>query len=257
MSKRSKKLPKKRQNSDYWIYGHHAVVGALLNDNRVKYEVYFTSEAEKKLKSEVKIENFNILAIRKTREEIDFILKGISNHQGICIRVEKIQPPHLSDFINNLNKETSIVFLLDQLDDPQNVGAIFRSALAFNIDGIILTDHNSVAENSFLAKTASSAIDKVPFTKIQNISSCIKILKNKGYWIYGLDMKAQSSITDIKFPNKIVFVLGSESKGMRRVTSSLCDENLRIKMSDNLESLNVSNTAAIMMFYVSNINLKS
>ena len=130
MSKRSKKLPKKRQNSDYWIYGHHAVVGALMNNNRVKYEVYFTSEAEKKLKSEVKIENFNILAIRKTREEIDLILKGISNHQGICIRVEKIQPPHLSDFINNLNKETSIIFLLDQLNDPQNVGAIFRSALA-------------------------------------------------------------------------------------------------------------------------------
>ena len=212
---------------------------------------------KKKLKSEVKIENFNILAIKKTREEIDFILKGISNHQGICIRVEKIQPPHLSDFINNLNKETSIIFLLDQLDDPQNVGAIFRSALAFDIDGIILTDHNSVAENSFLAKTASSAIDKVPFTKIQNISSCVKILKDKGYWIYGLDMKAQSSITDIKFPNKIVFVLGSESKGMRRVTSSLCDENLKIKISDNLESLNVSNTAAIMMFYISNTNLKS
>jgi 23S rRNA (guanosine2251-2'-O)-methyltransferase len=257
MSKRSKKLPKKRQNSDYWIYGHHAVVGALMNKNRVKYEVYFTSEAEKKLRSEVKLENYNIITIRKTREEIDLVLKGISNHQGICIRVEKIQPPHLSDFIKNLNKETSIIFLLDQLDDPQNVGAIFRSALAFDIDGIILTDHNSVAENSFLAKTASSAIDKIPFTKIQNISSCIKILKDQGYWIYGLDMEAQSSITDIAFPNKIVFILGSESKGMRRITSSLCDKNLKIEMSNNLESLNVSNAAAIMMFYISNINLKS
>jgi len=257
MSKRSKKLPKKRQNSDYWIYGHHAVVGALMNKNRVKYEVYFTSEAEKKLRSEVKLENYNIITIRKTREEIDFILKGISHQQGICISVEKIQAPHLSDFLNNLNKETSIIFLLDQLDDPQNVGAIFRSALAFDIDGIILTDHNSVAENSFLAKTASSAIDKIPFTKIQNISSCIKILKDQGYWIYGLDMEAQSSITDIAFPNKIVFILGSESKGMRRITSSLCDEKLKIKMSDNLESLNVSNAAAIMMFYISNINLKS
>ena len=257
MSKRSKKLPKKRQNSDYWIYGHHAVVGALMNTNRVKYEVYFTSEAEKKLRSEVKLENYNIISMRKTREEIDLILKGISNHQGICIRVEKIQPPHLSDFINNLNKETSIIFLLDQLDDPQNVGAIFRSALAFNIDGIILTNNNSVTENSFLAKTASSAIDKVPFTKIQNISSCIKILKDNGYWIYGLDMKAKSSITETKFPKKIVFVLGSESKGMRKITDSLCDEILKIKMSNNLESLNVSNTAAIMMFYVSNINLKS
>jgi len=257
MSKRSKKLPKKRQNSDYWIYGHHAVVGALMNENRVKYEVYFTSEAEKKLKNEINLENINIITIKKTRDEIDLLLKGISNHQGICLRVEKIQTPQLSDFIKNLNEEKSIIFLLDQLDDPQNVGAIFRSALAFNIDGIILTNNNSVIENSYLAKTASSAIDKVPFTKIQNISSCIKILKDNGYWIYGLDMKAKSSITDINFPNKIVFVLGSESRGMRKITASLCDEILQIRMSNNLESLNVSNTAAITMFYVSDINLKS
>ncbi len=257
MSKRSKKLPKKRQNSDYWIYGHHAVVGAIMNENRVKYEVYFTSDAEKKLKNEIKLENINIISIKKTRDEIDLLLKGITNHQGICLRVEKIKTPQLSDLIKNLNKESSIIFLLDQLDDPQNVGAIFRSALAFNIDGIILTNNNSVTENSFLAKTASSAIDKVPFTKIQNISSCIKMLKDNGYWIYGLDMKARNSITEIRFPKKIVFVLGSESKGMRKITESLCDESLKIKMSDNLESLNVSNTAAIMMFHVSNINLKS
>nr|AAR05334.1 predicted tRNA/rRNA methyltransferase [uncultured marine alpha proteobacterium HOT2C01] len=257
MSKRSKKLPKKRQNSDYWIYGHHAVVGALMNENRVKYEVYFTSEAEKKLKNEIKLENINVISIKKTRDEIDLLLKGISNHQGICMRVEKLQTPKLSDFINNLNEERSIIFLLDQLDDPQNVGAIFRSALAFNIDGIILTNTNSVTENSFLAKTASSALDKVPFIKIQNISSCIKILKDSGYWIYGLDMKAERSITETTFPKKIVFILGSESKGMRKITDSLCDEGLKIKMSDNLESLNVSNTAAIIMFYVSNINLKS
>ena len=117
-----------------------------------------------------------------------------------------------------------------------------------------MTNNNSVTENSFLAKTASSAIDKVPFTKIQNISSCIKILKDNGYWIYGLDMKAKNTITDTKFPKKIVFVLGSENRGMRRITSSLCDESLKIRMSDDLESLNVSNTAAIMMFHVSNIN---
>ncbi len=257
MSKRSKKLPKKRQNSDYWIYGHHAVVGALMNENRVKYEVYFTSEAEKKLKNEIKLENINVISVKKTRDEIDLLLKGISNHQGICLRVEKLQTPKLSDFINNLNEERSIILLLDQLDDPQNVGAIFRSALAFNIDGIILTNTNSVTENSFLAKTASSALDKVPFIKIQNISSCIKILKDSGYWIYGLDMKAERSITETTFPEKIVFILGSESKGMRKITDSLCDEGLKINMSDNLESLNVSNTAAIIMFYVSSINLKS
>ena len=216
MSKRSKKLPKKRQNSDYWIYGHHAVVGALMNENRVKYEVYFTSEAEKKLKNEIKLENINVISIKKTRDEIDLLLKGISNHQGICLRVEKIQTPQLSDFIKNLNEERSIIFLLDQLDDPQNVGAIFRSALAFNIDGIILTNNNSVTENSFLAKTASSAIDKVPFTKIQNISSCIKILKDNGYWIYGLDMKAQKLNNRYKISKKNCFCFRIREQGYEK-----------------------------------------
>ena len=257
MGKRSKKLLKKRQNSNYWIYGHHAVVGALLNDDRVKYEIYFTPEAEKKLKNEVEIDKLDISTLTKTREEIDLLLKGASNHQGICLRAEKIQTPILSDFLKKIVEENSVIFLLDQLDDPQNVGAIFRSALAFGISGIILTDNKSVTENSFLVKTASSAIDKIPFTKINNISSCIKILKENDYWVYGLDMKAHSSITDIEFPKKTVFVLGSENKGMRQITSSLCDEKLKIKMSDNLESLNVSNAAAIMMFYISNFNLKS
>ena len=82
MSKRSKKLPKKRQNSDYWIYGHHAVVGALMNENRVKYEVYFTSEAEKKLKNEIKLENINVISIKKTRDEIDLLLKGYLKSSG-------------------------------------------------------------------------------------------------------------------------------------------------------------------------------
>ena len=256
MSKRSKKLPKKRQNSDYWIYGHHAVVGALMNDERVKYEVYFTIEAEKKLRSEVKLDNIRVNAVKKTRSEIDKLLKGTSNHQGICMRVEKIQTPSFTDFLKRLDRENSVIFLLDQLDDPQNVGAIFRSALAFNVNGIILTNNNSVNENSFLAKAASSAIDKVPFTKIQSISSCLKVLKENGYWIYGLDMDAKSLITDIKFPKKVVFILGSENKGIRKITSSLCDETLRIKMSRKLESLNVSSSAAIMMFYISNPKLK-
>ena len=254
MSKRRKKLPKKRQNSDYWIYGHHAVVGALLNKNRQKYEIYFTPEAERKLRKEVSLDNHSIHTKLKTREEIHSLLKGVSNHQGICIRVDKIQIQDLKEFLKQFNDKNSIIVLLDQLEDPQNVGAIFRSALAFNIDGIILTDNNSVTENPFLVKTASSAIDKVPFTKIKNISSCIKTLKDNGYWIYGLDMNTNNNLHEINFSDKIVIVLGSEGRGMRNITSSLCDENIKIQINDELESLNVSNAAAVMFYYLSQLN---
>ena len=156
MSKRRKKLAKKRQNSDYWIYGHHAVVGALTNENRIKYELNFTIEAEKKLIQEVEIKKVTFLKRIKKREEIENLLGGISNHQGICLRVERLNIPELKEFLAHCNKNSSIIVLLDQLEDSQNVGAIFRSALAFKLDGVILTHDNSVSENSFLTKAAVS-----------------------------------------------------------------------------------------------------
>ena len=257
MKNRYKKLPKKRQNSDYWIYGHHAVVGALMNDSRVKYEINFTMEAEKKLNQEINIKEFSFIKRMKTREEIENVLGGISNHQGICIRVEKLHLNELKEFLNQFNSDNSIIALLDQLEDSQNVGAIFRSALAFNLDGIILTQDNSVDENSFLTKAASSAIDKVSFTKIKNISSCIKILKESGYWIYGLEMNAGKSLKEIEFPKKVVIILGSEHKGLRKITTSLCDDLIKIDINNELESLNVSNTAAIAFYDISNKILNS
>ena len=252
MKNRYKKLPKKRQNSDYWIYGHHAVVGALTNENRIKYELNFTIEAEKKLIHEVDIKQFTFVKQKKTREEIENLLGGISNHQGICLRVERLNIPELKEFLAHCNKNRSIIVLLDQLEDSQNVGAIFRSALAFKLDGVILTHDNSVSENSFLTKAASSSLDKVPFTKIKNISSCIKFLKESGYWIYGLEMKAGKSLKEMKFPKKVVIILGSESKGLRKITNSMCDEIIKIEISNELESLNVSNTAAIAFYEISN-----
>ena len=252
MKNRYKKLPKKRQNSDYWIYGHHAVIGALNNDNRVKYELNFTVEAEKKLIQEIDIKKLTFTKRKKTREEIENLLGGISNHQGICLRAERLNIPELKEFLGYCNKNSSIIVLLDQLEDSQNVGAIFRSALAFKLDGVILTHDNSVSENSFLTKAASSGVDKVPFTKIKSISSCIKILKETGYWIYGLEMKAGKSLNEMEFPKKVVIILGSESKGLRKVTSSLCDEIIKIDINNKLESLNVSNTAAIAFYSISN-----
>ena len=257
MKNRFKKLPKKRHNSDYWIYGHHAVVGAINNNNRVKYEINFTIEAEKKLVQEVDIRKLKFARRHRSREEIENLLGGISNHQGICLKVEKLKMPELSEILTNSDEEHSVIVLLDQLEDSQNVGAIFRSALAFNLDGIILTQDNSVSENSFLTKAASSGVDKVPFTKIKNISSCIKKLKQSGYWIYGLEMNAGKSLKETKFPKKVVIILGSESKGLRKITTSLCDEIIKIDISGELESLNVSNTAAIAFYDISNSILKS
>ncbi len=104
MKNRFKKLPKKRQNSDYWIYGHHAVVGAINNNNRVKYEINFTIEAEKKLIQEVDIKELKFAKRHRSREEIENLLGGISNHQGICLKVEKLKMPELEVILDNCNR---------------------------------------------------------------------------------------------------------------------------------------------------------
>ena len=252
MKNKSRKIPKRQQNSIFWVYGYHATVAALRNINRRKNELLLTTDAQKKIIQE---KDLNILSEIKqkilTRVEIDNLVGKNINHQGICLSVEKIQKKTIKEFISEQDGKNSTLVLLDQLEDSQNVGAIFRSALAFNINGIILTENQSVNENGFIAKSACGGLDKVPFTYISNLSSAIKTLKENGYWVYGLDGKAKKLISEIDFPKKTVLVLGSESDGMRKITASLCDELVKIKISDELESLNVSNTAAVAFYHLS------
>jgi 23S rRNA (guanosine2251-2'-O)-methyltransferase len=186
------------------------------------------------------------------RSEIEHVLGKGYTHQGVCLKVEKNKNIDIGDFLKSINTELSNIIILDQLEDSQNVGAIFRSALAFKIDGIILTENQSVNENHFMTKTACGGIDKVPFTSVSNLSSALRTLKENGYWVYGLDGNSDKKITDTDFAKKSVFIFGSESDGMRHLTKSSCDEIVKIEISNNLESLNVSNSAAVLFFYLNN-----
>ena len=252
MKNKSRKSQKRPQNSGFWIYGYHATVAALRNPNRRKSEILLTVDTQKKMSQEKGLDNYSEIKQKiLTRLEIDNLIGKNINHQGICLNVERIQKKSIKEFLSEQNDVNSTLILLDQLEDSQNVGAIFRSALAFNINGIILTENKSVNENGFIAKSACGGLDKVPFTSISNLSSAIKTLKDDGYWVYGLDGKANKLISEIDFPKKTVLILGSESDGMRKITTSFCDELIKIKISDELESLNVSNTAAVAFYHLS------
>ena len=254
MNKKINKKAKNHQMNDYWIHGYHACAAALNNTNRQKNLLIMTKEVSEKLSTIFNIKDFDFEYRILSRQEVDKYLGRDTNHQGIGLNVKKIEKESIKEFIHNLPKDISTIVILDQLEDSQNVGAIFRSALAFNINGIIMTESNSVGENSFVAKTASGALDIVPFTVINNISNVVKFLKETGYWIYGLDGGASLSLETTKFPKKIALVLGSESKGMRNITSTLCDELIRIDINSEVESLNVSNSAAITFYHLSNSN---
>ena len=251
MKNKSRKVAKRQQNSIFWVYGYHATVAALKNPNRRKNELLLTTDAQKRIAQEKDLDVLNKVKQKiLTRVEIDNLVGKNINHQGVCLSVEKIQKKTIKEFLGDQNQNYSSLVFLDQLEDSQNVGAIFRSALAFNIDGIILTESQSVNENGFIAKSACGGLDKIPFTYISNLSSAIKTLKDNGYWVYGLDGKTSKLISEIDFPKKTVLVLGSESDGMRKITSSFCDELIKIKISDELESLNVSNTAAVTFYHL-------
>ena len=249
MRHNNKKSAKKGHNQEYWMYGYHAVAAALSSNSRVKTELLITAETHKRLKSD-KITNIpsGLKVSISQKNEIEHVLGKGFNHQGLCLKVEKKRKLNIEDFLKSQNSDKSNIVILDQLEDTQNVGAIFRSALAFNIDGIILTENQSVGENHFMAKTACGGIDKVSFTTVSNLSTTLRALKDDGYWVYGLDVNSDKTITNTDFAKKSVFIFGSESDGMRHLTKSLCDEIVKIEINNNLESLNVSNSAAILFF---------
>ena len=187
MKNRSKNKSKSSKNQDHWIYGHHTVVAAIKNENRIKYRLILDESAKKKLDKEP---DFNlpkeISVAVKEKLEIERLFDFKVNHHGIALNIEKLPQIRLQEFIKEtLNSEQSTIVILDQLEDSQNVGAIFRSAYGLGIDAIILTDSKSVSENSFIAKTAAGGLDKIPFTTVTNISSAIKILKENQFWLQG------------------------------------------------------------------------
>ena len=211
MNKKINKKAKNQQVSDYWLHGYHACTAAINNKIRQKNLLIMTKEVEEKLSKEMSVKEFDFDHRIVNRHEIEKYLGRDINHQGIGLNVKKIEKINIKEFILSLPRENSTIVILDQLEDSQNVGAIFRSALAFNINGIILTESGTVSENSFVAKTASGALDKVPFTSINNISNVIKQLKDSGYWVYGLDGSSKKTFDAVDFPKKICLLYTSPS----------------------------------------------
>lgn len=231
-------------NKRIWIYGKHAAVAALLNNERQIYKALVTQEAYQAV--EKLLNDRKIRPSFTTNKELNHLFKE-ATHQGIALEASPVFLYNLEEISSLLRKEQSLIIILDQLTDPQNVGNIIRSAHAFNVDAILTPKDRSFSETSVLTKAACGAIDRVPVVFITNLASTIKTLKDKGYWIVGLDGKATSSLHEFKFTPKTVLVLGSEGSGLRDLTQKNCDFLLKIDMNKTAESINASNACAIAM----------
>ena len=238
--------------SSFFIIGQHAVIEALRNPERKVLRVFLTEESKKNIHK--KSPNKNLLnevkVYFKTKKELDkYSTRENLQHQGYVAEVEHIQKPILKEFIKEKNNVTLIC--LDGVTDPRNIGSLIRSAASFNIDGVIIKERNFPSESKLMYKAASGAIEYINIFEVSNINSTLKNLKEKNFWVYGFDGNGKKDFTDIEWRGNNILLFGSEGSGMHKHTSKYADFLVKIKINEKIESLNVSNSAAIVFHHLS------
>lgn len=224
----------------YWIYGKHACDAALQNPNRTIRDIMVmrnTMEDYDMCSSHIKPQIVE-------GKQIARVVPKDAIHQGIAVLADPLPAPYIDEIIDS---EKPII-ILDQVTDPHNVGAVMRSAAAFDAAAVIMHDRNSPSESGTLAKSASGALELVPLLYVSNIANAIASCQQEGYWCVGLDGEADIMFHEAKLTQKTVLVLGAEGKGMRSLTTKRCDALVKLPMHPQMESLNVSNAAAIALY---------
>jgi len=226
-----------------FIYGRHAVYEALSEKPETITDIF--------LDPNIKDEKLLSLLTANKIKPKNLTTKDQSlNHQGIIakIKIDQLTIDY-SLFIKNLKPDhkTALV-VLNEIQDPHNVGAIIRSAAAFGLAGVLLPVHNQAPITSTVIKVSAGLAFKIPLVIIGNTNQTLTDLKKRGFWIYGLDAEGDTSISALKFAEPTVFVLGNEGAGLRLKTASACDQIISIPMAPNCESLNVSSSAAVTFY---------
>lgn len=227
----------------YWMYGWHACNAALCNPARKIEKILLDKRQDPKkvqLSRKIPLEVVDVKIIEQKvgREAV---------HQGIAMCVNELIPEDVSILEQD---KPMLAVILDQITDPHNMGAIWRSCAVFGTVGIITTERNSAPESGVLAKAASGALEIVPRIEVKNLATSITELKELGFWIYGFSEHAKDGLQNFSFAKKTVLVFGNEGDGMRSLTMKNCDQTLQLPTSKDFQTLNVSNAAAVALYEV-------
>ena len=244
--------------SSFFIIGQHAVIEALRNPKRKVLRVFLTEESKKNIHKKSPNKNLlnDVKVYFKTKKELDkYSTRENLQHQGYVAEIEHLQKPILKEYIKEKNEMTLIC--LDGVTDPRNIGSLIRSAASFNIDGVIIKERNFPSESKLLYKAASGAIEYINIFEVSNINSTLKNLKEKNFWVYGFDGNGKKDFTDIEWKGNNILLFGSEGSGMHKHTSKYADFLVKIEISEKIESLNISNSAAIVFHHLSYLKKKS
>lgn len=224
------------------IYGRKPVIDAI--DSGVKiYRAYI-------IKQNSKIVDEIINKLKKANVEINFVDKRFfdkidMNHQGVMVEAEPFSYKDLSDLSNYQR-----LIILDQIEDPHNLGAIIRSAESFGFDGVIIPERRSASVSPIVYKTSAGAINNINVIMVKNINRAIEETKEAGFWVYGLAGEASSPIDKTDLKGKVCLVVGNEGKGLSRLVRENCDILINIPMKGFVNSLNASVASAIAMYEV-------
>jgi len=238
-------------NSNFFIVGKHAVTEALKNPNRKVIRIFLTEESKKSINRENQDKNLlkNIKVFFKTKKELDKYCKNEQIlHQGYVAEIEPIVSKTLKEFI--MSKENITLACLQEVTDPRNIGSVIRSAASFKIDGLIVKERLYPDTSKTMYKASSGAIEHLNIFKVSNINSTLKFLREKNFWVYAFDNKSKVDFADINWKGNNILLFGSEGFGLNQKTEKYVDYFVKIKINDKIDSLNISNSAAIVFHHI-------
>jgi len=237
--------PDPHAHEGLWLYGIHAVRAALANPRRKLRRALLTQRA---------VEEIGPKLLARVRHEIvdgeavGRLLPQGAVHQGVALQCEHLPGRDLGDVLDEKADGRRIVVVLDQISDPQNTGAILRTAAAFGASAVVVQDRHSPPESGTLAKAASGALDVVAYVHVVNIARALEQLGERGFWRIALAGDGDAPLKEAMPPGDVALVLGSEGSGIRRLVRERCDAAAFIPIDRGMESLNVSNAAAVALY---------
>ena len=244
--------------SSFLIAGKHAVTEALKNPKRKVIKIFLTEDSKKKLNKENQDTNLlkNVKIFYKTKNELDRLCsKDQISHQGLIAEIEHLEQINIKDYLSNLKQEKkSMTFVaLEEVTDPRNIGSIIRCAASFNLDGLIIKERSFPRESKLLFKSASGCIEHLNIFEVSNINTTLRYLKTKNFWVCGFDKTGSQDFIKHDWAGNNVLLFGSEGYGLKYQTLKNSDYILKIDINKKVESLNISNSAALVFHYINSL----
>ncbi len=234
------------------VEGRNPVIEALKAGRKIEKIFLASGSNQGSIKKIVGIaKDKGIVVQYVNRKKLDS-MSSTQNHQGVIALVSSYEYKSLDDILNlaQIRKEPPFVIILDEIEDPHNLGAIMRTAECAGVHGIIIPKRRAVGLTSVVAKISAGAIEYIPVVRVTNISAAIEELKQKGLWIYGADMDGDEYYYKKELTGSIGIVIGNEGKGISRIVKEKCDFLIKIPMKGKLSSLNASISASIITYEV-------